>query len=354
LIADHPIYPLPDHSDGPIEGEDVLAAMLHWAAKDREHGPSFAGLIELNWAARADLGLIYDRVSGSRPQPLSSLTVAQATEMLAALESGGATPQMIYFTGADPAGHPQLGDFVTLARQKGINYVGLQCSGPRLAHDDQLIETLVRLRPLLFVEFDGFDETASLILHGRRDLPFEARRGLDRLASAGLQVTLLAGVTRGVNLQEVGAIAAFALKHPAVFSAIFRPAPPRLGGLTSGPAGHVTAAGIMTALEQQSNGLFGRDAFAPALCCRPERHFVAQVPYPGQDAAPIGPAAPNRKAHNGCRIGPGGSSCFWLGVHEFMTPWSHNLHQARHCPLVIMTPDGRTIPYCLAQTTEES
>jgi uncharacterized radical SAM superfamily Fe-S cluster-containing enzyme len=353
-MANEPVVPLLDQQQGPFEGEDVLATMLHWAARDRARSGPLVGLIELNWVARGDLSRLHDRVSGSQPGPLCSLAVEQVRAMLGALESAGTMPEMIYYTGADPAGHPQLGEFLALARQKGITHVGLQCSGPRLAHDDRLLQTLVQLKPLLFMEFDGFDETASLILHGRRDLPFEARRAFDRLAAAGLPAALLAGVAQGINLQEVGAIAAFGLQHPAVFSALFRPASPRLGRLSANPSGHVTAAGIMAALEQQSDGLFSRDSFTPALCCQPNRHFFAQVPYAGRNGVAAAPTLAATGAADSYRMGPGGASCFLLGVHEFMTPWNNDLRQAQHCPLVIMTSDGRTIPYCLASALGET
>ncbi len=353
MAAQRPIHPLSDPAQGPIAGEDVLASMLQWSSEVAGRPGSLAGLIELNWIARSDLSYIDDRVAGERRQPLFSLTVEQARAMLVALEQQDLAPKMIFFTGADAAGHPQLGDFLELVRQRGIAQVGLQCSGLRLAHDDDLLELLVRQRPLLFVEFDGFDETASLILHGRRDLPFEARRGLDRLAAAGLPTALLASVIRGVNLQEVGAIAAFGFKHPAVFSVIFRPFPPRPDRLGAGASGHVSAAGLMAALEQQSNGLVRQDVFVPALCCRPERHFYAQVPYPGPNvSAPAGQPLIPLSSNTGCAA-PGGTPCFWLGVHEFMTPWSKDLGRAQRCPLVIMTPDGRTIPYCLYNALEE-
>jgi uncharacterized radical SAM superfamily Fe-S cluster-containing enzyme len=341
------IYPLADQPQGPITGEDVLTSMLQWGT-GRPDGPgSLAGLIELNWVARDDLGQVSDRVVGRRAKPLFSLTIEQAIAMLGTVARDGLTPNTIFFTGADPAGHPQLGEFLQLARQSGISQIGLQCSGPRLAHDDDLLDMLIALKPLLFVEFDGFDETASLILHGRRDLPFEVRRGLDRLAAAGLPTALLISVVQGVNLQEVGAIATFGLNHPAVFSAIFRPIQAPIAHLGGGQTGQVTAARIMAALEQQSNGLFRQDAFAPILRRQPEQHFYAQVPYAGQNGSAVHsrPGAHSGKiAHD--------ASCFWLGVHEFMTPCNQGLSQAQRCPLVIMTPDGRKTPYCLYDAAE--
>ncbi len=346
------IYPLASRLQYPPAGEEVLASLRQWAAADDSRAGSPAGLIELNWPATSYGGFLYDRVVSGRQRPLFSLTVEQAMAMLDELERERLAPQILYFTGADPAGHPQLGEFIELARQSGVSSVGLQCSGPRLAHDDRLLDLLNREKPFLFVDFDSFDETASLILHGRRDLPFEAKRGLDRLAAAGLPATLLAGVVQGVNLQEVGAIAAFGLKHPAVLSAIFRPVAPRpvhpgAGSSSPGLSTPVTAAAIMAALEQQSRGLFRQDAFVPAPGCQPACHFCAQVPYAGQNGATLAGRPTSALAGNAFCMAPDGAPCYWLDVHEFTTPWSNDLDPAQRCPLLIMTPDGRTIPYRL-------
>jgi uncharacterized radical SAM superfamily Fe-S cluster-containing enzyme len=225
--------------------------------------------------------------------------------------------------------------------------VGLQCSGQPVARDDQLLKSLARLKPLLFVEFDSFDETVSLILHGRRDLPFETKRGLDRLAAAGLAAVLLVNVAQGINLQEVGAIAAFARAHPAVFGAIFRPLESGHMGLQTIPIRPVGATTIMEALERQSSGLFRRDAFAPSSWYQAQRHFYTQVAYAQRNDSPFEHGSQATELRNGYCVAHSARSCFWLGVHEFVKPQSKTVSQARRCPLVLITPDGRTIPYCL-------
>jgi uncharacterized radical SAM superfamily Fe-S cluster-containing enzyme len=281
--------------------------------------------------------------------------------MLNAFTTKAESLEMIYFTGTDPAGHPQLNDFIEMAYEKGVARIGLQCDGLRIARDDRFLATLARLKPLIFLEFDGFDETSSLILHGRRDLPFEAMRALDRLAAAGLPAALLTRVAKGANLQEIGAIAAYGFKHPAVFCALFTPIPPHQSRLQVTAAGEVgtadplTAAGIIESLERQSHGLLDQVDFAPAFCCQPIRHFVAEMPAARQEqATPTGtldsrtrlapPVMPSTNGH----ISSGNTPPhFWLGIHDFMTPWSYDAQKARNCPLVVITPDGRTVPYCL-------
>ncbi len=333
-----------------MEGVSLYGLLHDLEGSDRHHRVN-AGLIELN--SVADPCRLYS--ANGQHHAGFSLTFEQLAVMLDRFRAEADAPEMIYFCGSDPEGHPQLADFIELAREKSIMHIGLQCSGLRIAHDDGLLATLARLKPIIFIEFDGFDETSSLILHGRRDLPYETMRALDRLATAELPAALLTTVAKGVNLQEVGAVAAYGLKHPGVFGSIFRPVPPRESRLGASANDWITAVDIIRSLEQQRPGIFSQVDFAPAFCCRPSRHFITQVPLERQTQAgsitngalATHSTAPTSPAENGQPATVEGAPCFWLGVLDFMTPWRYDLRRARRCPLVVIAPDGRTTPYCM-------
>lgn len=288
-------------------------------------GRPCVALIEINSTGDPGSG----KVGAANGQTGFSLTTEQLAHILNALLLKAESLEMIYFTGSDPAGHPQLGDFIEMAYEKGVPRIGLQCDGRRIARDDGLLATLARLKPVIFLEFEGFDETSSLILHGRRDLPFEAMRALDRLAETGLSVALLTRVDKGANLQEIGAIAAYGFEHPAVFCVLFRPYPPHEERLPLQATGRLDASGIIESLKRQSHGLLDGVDFLPTFCCLPCRHFAATLPESDQPP-------------------------FWLGIYDFMTPWCYDRQKARNCPLVVFMPDGRSIPYCLFNALGEA
>jgi uncharacterized radical SAM superfamily Fe-S cluster-containing enzyme len=315
-------------------------------------GRPCVGIIEIN--STAEPGFVGANIV-DEPRMDFSLTKEQLADMLDAFAAKAETLEMIYFTGADPAGHPELSDFIEMAYERGVARIGLQCDGLRIAHDDRLLAMLSRLKPVIFLEFDGFDETTSLILHGRRDLPYEAMRALDRLAAAGLPAALLTNVSKGANLQEIGAIAAYGFEHPAVFCTLFRPVPPQQNRLQVSDAGQLNAAGIIESLERQSQGLLDEVDFAPAFCCRPSRHFVAEMPVAREEQVTPAPtveptsqvAKTGTPSTNGALSPQSDSPRFWLGIHDFMTPWCYDPKKAHNCPIVVILPDGRTIPYCL-------
>ena len=67
-----------------------------------------------------------------------------------------------------------------------------------------------RCEPSFYFQFDGFDRRPSL--SSRRAGHLEEKvRALDRLAAAGLNVTLVPAIERGVNEHEIGRIVDFAI-----------------------------------------------------------------------------------------------------------------------------------------------
>jgi hypothetical protein len=63
-------------------------------------------------------------------------------------------------------------------------------------------------------QFDRFDERTHREIRGR-DLREIKRRALDNCAEAGVTVTLVAAVERGLNEHELGDIIEYGRAHPA-------------------------------------------------------------------------------------------------------------------------------------------
>ena len=78
------------------------------------------------------------------------------------------------------------------------------------------------------MQFDGFDERTHREIRGR-DLREIKQRALDNCAEAGLTVTLVAAIERGLNDHELGDIVEHGLAHPAVRSCRSSPSRTRAG-----------------------------------------------------------------------------------------------------------------------------
>jgi uncharacterized radical SAM superfamily Fe-S cluster-containing enzyme len=100
----------------------------------------------------------------------------------------------------------------------------INTNGKRIAHDDGFVEQLAEVQPAFYFQFDGLERRTSLTLRGEADIVDQRVRALDRLAAAGLRVTLVPAIERGVNEHEVGRVVDFAISHPAVRRINFQPA----------------------------------------------------------------------------------------------------------------------------------
>src|SRR5438876_11624410 len=196
-------------------------------------------------------------------------------------------PEVLQFSGGEPTLHPRLLEFVELAKDKGIAYVMINTNGIKIAHDDRLLAGLQRLKPHVYLQFDGFDARTNTALRGRPDVIQEKLRALDRLAEADIRVVLVAAIERGVNEHEIGPIVEFGLRHPAVFGVNFQPAFRAQRHLPADPLQRMTIPDVLKALEVQTRGMFTLDDFVPVPCCMPTCNFVTYALIDGGQVTPI-------------------------------------------------------------------
>src|SRR5260221_391376 len=118
----------------------------------------------------------------------------------------------------------------------------------RRARDDKFLAGLQRLKPHIYLQFDGFEPATNLAIRGRANLIDDRLRALDRLAEADVRAVLVGAVERGVNEHEVGRIVEFGLRHPAVFGVNFQPAFRAQRHLPGDPLTRLTIPDIIKAL----------------------------------------------------------------------------------------------------------
>ncbi|HYN89915.1 MAG TPA: radical SAM protein [Ardenticatenaceae bacterium] len=245
------------------------------------------GLIEVNSACNLDCPLCFANSGTHLARTGFELTHEQVGFMLDRFVAAEGNPEVIQFSGGEPSLHPHIFDFVEMAQQRGISYVMLNTNGIRIARDDRFLDGLARLRPHVYLQFDGFDPRTNQALRGRPDLVEEKLRALDRLAEADVRAVLVAAVERDVNEHEIGAIVEFGLRHPAVFGVNFQPAFRAQRHVPSDPLTRMTIPDVLAALETQTRGLFRRDDFVPVPCCMPTCNFVTYALLDGDAVTPI-------------------------------------------------------------------
>ena len=147
------------------------------------------GLIEVNSNCNLDCPICFAD-SGHQPDGFS-LTREQVEAGIDAFVRAEGEPEVLMLSGGEPSIHPQILEFIAMARAKGIRHVVLNTNGIRLASDRAFAVALAEQRTSIYLQFDGLREDTHVAIRGR-DLREIKRRALANCEAAGLSVTLVA------------------------------------------------------------------------------------------------------------------------------------------------------------------
>lgn len=240
------------------------------------------GIIEVNSACDMDCPLCFADAS-----PGFSLTLEEVEAMLDGFVRSEGRPEVVQFSGGEPTLHPRILDFVRAAQARDIRFAMINTNGKRIARDQAFVRELAEVKPALYFQFDGFEPRTYRIIRGEPDLSPQKLRALDRLAEAGMDVTLAAAIERGVNDHEVGAIVDFAIRHPAVRGVVFQPAFHAGRHMAHDPLQRMTIPDVVGLIEAQTGGRFLASDFAPIPCCFPTCNAVTYAFVEGDTITPL-------------------------------------------------------------------
>ena len=351
------------------------------------------GIIEVNSACNMDCPLCF-----STAGPGFSLSLEEVEGILDDFVRTEGTPEVVQFSGGEPTIHPQIIDFIKAAKARDIRFVMLNTNGKRIARDDTFVEQLAELKPAFYFQFDGFEKRTALTLRGEENIIEERIRALDKLAAAGLYVTLVPAIERGVNEHEVGRIIDFAVSHPAVRGINFQPAFHAGRHLGHDPMQRITIPDILRLVEEQTNGRFVRSDFIPVPCCFPTCNAVTYAFVDGDRVVPLprivnvyeyldylanrvvpdfsleirgaleglwsssAVAGSQKSAEqlsisceacglpDAVTVGDLSEHILMIMVQDFMDPWTFNQKNLMKCCKEFLLPGGKQIPFCAYNT----
>jgi tetraether lipid synthase len=343
------------------------------------------GVIEVNSGCNLDCPVCFAD-SGHQPDGFS-LTREQVARMLDAFVAAEGEPEVLQLSGGEPTLHPDLIEFVRMAKAAGIRVVMVNTNGIRIARDRRFAEALAKAGPHLYFQLDGFELETHLAIRGR-DLRAEKARALDCCAELGMSVTLVAAVEKGVNEHELGAIVRFGVSHPAVNSVVFQPVTHAGRHLVFDPLERLTNADVMHLLAAQVPEWLRASDFVPVPCCFPTCRSMCYALRDGDTLLPLARMidvhdyldyAANRVVPDlevrhalermfSASATPGAEaallaceSCgidlpaaladvrrhaFVITAQDFQDPYTLNVRQLMKCCVAQIVPDGRLIPFC--------
>ena len=347
------------------------------------------GIIEVNSNCNLDCPICFAD-SGHQPDGFS-LTMDQVETALDAFVRSEGEPEVVMFSGGEPTIHPLILDFIKMAKDKGVHMVTLNTNGIRLAHDRKFVADLAELKPLVYMQFDGFEESTHVAIRGR-DLRAAKEKALANCAEFGINVSLVAAIEKGLNEHEIGDIVRFGVKHPAVRSVAYQPVTHSGRMVEFDPMQRLTNADIIHGLADQVPEWFKLSDFVPVPCCFPTCRSITYllvdeenvVPIPrlvnvddyldyvsnrvmpdmsvrgaleklwSASAVPAGEAgnttAPLECATCGIDLPEAlkdlADKSFMVVIQDFQDPYTLNVKALMKCCVEELTPDGKLIPFC--------
>jgi 7,8-dihydro-6-hydroxymethylpterin dimethyltransferase len=361
------------------------------------------GIIEVNTHCNLDCPICF--ADSGHQRDGYSITLEQCERMLDVFVESEGEPEVVMFSGGEPTIHKHILDFIDAAQARPIKVVNLNTNGIRLAIDSRFVAALAERnrpgRPVnVYLQFDGFDERTHREIRGK-DLRTRKQEALDNCAEAGLTVTLVAAIERGLNEHEVGDIVRFGIEHPAVRSVAFQPVTHSGRHVEFDPLNRLTNSDVIELIAAQCPDWFRTDDFFPVPCCFPTCRSITYllvdhtadhtdvVPIPRlinldeyldyvtnrvlpdqavrtaleklwSASAFMGAETTARNLETtvaelecaACGIDlPQAMKdlderAFMIVVQDFQDPYTLNVKQLMKCCVEEITPDGRIIPFC--------
>lgn len=280
--------------------EDFVCSDVTWWDRGEGHTSSVLPLVrstEVNRGCPYDCGLceeheqhtciglveLTDRCNLTCPMCFAASSPAGADhsleEIIASLDrlvqcEGRA--EVCQLSGGEPTLHPQFERVVAEAIARPIDYVMVNTNGIRLAKDAALVDRLGQYRDRLeiYLQWDGDDTETVKRIRGE-DLVDVKRRAMDRLADAGLNVTLVATLASPLPDEFYQSIWNEALSRENVTGISLQPATYSGRYLTPEQLDRrVTFPDVIRGIADASGGQVAEADFSPLPCAHPNCHQI--------------------------------------------------------------------------------
>lgn len=183
--------------------------------------------------------------------------------------------RFIQLSGGEPTVRDDLPEIVEAAKRAGATSIQLNSNGLRLGKDPEYTKRLADAGlDFVFMQFDGMDDEVYKTLRGR-PLLNEKLEAIRVCGGNGIGVTLVPTVVPGVNDHQIGTVIKFGMEHSPVVRGVHLQPISYFGRYPEPPKDEdrITLPEILTAIEDQTDGLIKVADLAPSACDHPRCGF---------------------------------------------------------------------------------
>ncbi len=174
--------------------------------------------------------------------------------------------QAIQFSGGEPTLAPHFLDACKMAKERGIKMIQAATNGIRFAREPEFAARAARAGlNAAYLQFDGVTDDVYQVTRGVKGLWEIKQRAVEACRKAGIRVTLVPTMIRGVNDHQIGDILKFAIKNIDTIVGL-APQPVAFTGRidrTERMARRYTAADVAHDIETQTGLLKAREDWYP-------------------------------------------------------------------------------------------
>jgi len=315
------------------------------------------------------------------------LDVEQVNFMLDQFIKYEGDPEVVHFSGGEPTIHPKIFDMIKLANEKKFKYVLLNTNGIRFYKDEEFTKKLAELKPIIYLQFDGFKRETYEKIRGE-DLSEVKLKIVEVLEKYGFNIVLVPTIQRNVNEDEIGKIVDFALSKSSIKGIVFQPTFYSGRHSDFDPMDVVTLPDVIKNISTQSAYGFRDSDFVPIPCCFPTcgsstyvyiddkgikplprmvnvddyLDFIKNKPVPDMDEVresmqalfSFGAVGGSDKTINSfcsvCNIPKDlegiQDKIKMIMIQPFMDPYNFDIKKLMKCCIHEITPNGNIVPFC--------
>jgi uncharacterized radical SAM superfamily Fe-S cluster-containing enzyme len=153
----------------------------------------------------------------NRPDRIYHMSVEEMQSTVDWIVESSGPVDLINITGGEPTLHPKLLDILRCCKRPEIGRITMNSNGLRLAREPGLCEQLAELGVYVILSFNTLEPKTSIRLHGK-DIVEDKLRAIENLGRAGVRMTLLQVMERGVDEGMSGKILDMMLSSDHILS----------------------------------------------------------------------------------------------------------------------------------------